>query len=98
MGWSEITPYTFDVYDGWEEIPVSIADPGGSEIYVRFNSETDGGLKVVLAPVLRFADVAVRISHHPTPPPRLAKPVPRGNNNPDFLFHQYDQTRTKRKA
>lgn len=58
VGWSEITPYTFDVYDGWEEIPVSIADPGGSEIDVRFNSETDGGLKVVLAPVLRFADVA----------------------------------------
>ena len=65
MGWSEITPYTFDVYDGWEEIPVSIADPGGSEIDVRFNSETDGGLKVVLAPVLRFADVAVRISQSP---------------------------------
>jgi hypothetical protein len=57
VGWTEITPYTFDVYEGWEEIPVSIADPGGTEIDVRFNSETDGGLKVVLAPVLRFADV-----------------------------------------
>ena len=57
MGWTEITPYTFDVYEGWEEVPVSIADPGGTEIDVRFNSEADGGLKVVLAPVLRFADV-----------------------------------------
>jgi hypothetical protein len=57
VGWTEITPYTFDVYEGWEEIPVSIADPGGTEIDVRFNSDEDGGLKVVLAPVLRFADV-----------------------------------------
>jgi hypothetical protein len=32
-------------------------DPGGSEIDVRFNSEDDGGLKVVLAPVLRFKDI-----------------------------------------
>jgi hypothetical protein len=29
VGWTEITPYTFDVYEGWEEIPVSIADPVG---------------------------------------------------------------------
>ena len=57
VGWTEITPYSFDVYEGWEEVPVSIADPGGTEIDVRFNSEDDGGLKVVLAPVLRFADV-----------------------------------------
>ena len=57
VGWSEITPYSFDVYEGWEEVPVSIADPGGTEIDVRFNSDDDGGLKVVLAPVLRFADV-----------------------------------------
>jgi len=26
--WSEIQTYKFDVYEGWEEIPVSIADPG----------------------------------------------------------------------
>ena len=50
-GGREITPCTFDVYEGWEEVPVSIADPGGTEIDVRFNSEADGGLKVVLAPV-----------------------------------------------
>ena len=57
VGWSEITPYSFDVYEGWEETPVSIADPGGTEIDAKFNSDNDGGLKVVLAPVLRFADV-----------------------------------------
>lgn len=57
VGWTEITPYTFDVYEGWEEVPVSIADPGGTEIDVRFNSDEDGGLKVVLAPVLRFRDI-----------------------------------------
>ena len=57
VGWTEITPYSFDVYDGWEEVPVSIADPGGTEIDARFSSEQDGGLKVVLAPVLRFANI-----------------------------------------
>lgn len=36
---------------------MSIADPGGTEIDVRFSSDEMGGLKVVLAPVLRFADV-----------------------------------------
>mmetsp|Transcript_34117 Transcript_34117/g.85882 ORF Transcript_34117/g.85882 Transcript_34117/m.85882 type:complete len:285 (-) Transcript_34117:146-1000(-) len=57
VGWTEITPYSFDVYEGWTEVPVSIADPGGSEIDVRFNSEDMGGLKVVLAPALRFVDI-----------------------------------------
>ena len=57
VGWTEITPYFFDVYEGWEEVPVSIADPGGTEIDVKFYSDNDGGLKVVLAPVLRFANV-----------------------------------------
>jgi len=57
VGWSEITPYTFDVSEGWEEVPVSIADPGGTEIDVRFSSDSEGDLKVVLAPVLRFTDV-----------------------------------------
>ena len=57
VGWTEITPYTFDVYEGWEEVPVSIADPGGTEIDARFNSDLDGGLKIVLAPVLRFANI-----------------------------------------
>jgi hypothetical protein len=57
VGWSEITPYTFDTYEGWEEVPVSIADPGGTELDAKFSSDTDGGLKIVLAPVLRFASV-----------------------------------------
>ena len=57
VGWSEITPYTFDTYEGWEEVPVSIADPGGTELDAKFSSDTDGGLKIVLAPVLRFAAV-----------------------------------------
>jgi len=60
VGWSEIQTYKFDVYEGWEEIPVSIADPGGSEIDVRFNSDDEGGVKIVLAPVLRFANITVR--------------------------------------
>jgi len=29
VGWTEITPYSFDVYEGWTEVPVSIADPAG---------------------------------------------------------------------
>ena len=38
-------------------MPVSIADPGGTELDAKFSSDTDGGLKIVLAPVLRFASV-----------------------------------------
>ena len=50
MGWTEITPYAFDVYEGWEEVPVSIADPGGTEIDVRFNSDDDGGSRLCSHP------------------------------------------------
>mmetsp|Transcript_8162 Transcript_8162/g.27030 ORF Transcript_8162/g.27030 Transcript_8162/m.27030 type:complete len:234 (+) Transcript_8162:5076-5777(+) len=56
VGWSEITPYTFVTYTGWEEKPVSIADPEGTEIDAKFVSEAEGELKVLLAPILRFAD------------------------------------------
>lgn len=55
-GWSEITPYRFVTYEGWEEKPVSIADPEGTEIDAKFASEQDGELKIILAPILRFAD------------------------------------------
>lgn len=57
VGWSEIPPYTFLLPEGWEEVPVSIADLGGTEVDGRFKSEKQGDLAVVLAPVLRFADV-----------------------------------------
>lgn len=57
IGWSEITPYRFQTYEGWEEIPVSIADPEGTEIDAKFASESDGELKIVLAPILRFANI-----------------------------------------
>ena len=56
MGWSEIPPYAFDVPEGWEETPVSIADGGGTEIDVRFKGEGMGSMFVVVAPVLRFTD------------------------------------------
>jgi hypothetical protein len=62
IGWSEIPPYTFLVPDNtkdakWEETPVSIADLGGTEVDLRFRNERQGDIVVVLAPVLRFADV-----------------------------------------
>jgi len=56
VGWSEITPYKFLIYDGWDERPVSIADPEGTEIDAKFASDEDGELKIILAPILRFAD------------------------------------------
>ena len=62
MGWSEITPYRFQVYEGWEEKPVSIADPDGTEIDAKFASESDGELKIVLAPILRFVDVSSQVN------------------------------------
>jgi len=78
VGWSEIPPYTFLVPDGWEETPVSIADLGGTELDLRFknfdNVNLQGDLAVVVAPVLRFADVGfgadVRITDI-GPPDRL---------------------------
>lgn len=57
VGWSEIPRYSFKVPEGWQETPVSIADLGGTEIDLRFNSKEQGSLQVVVAPVLRFADV-----------------------------------------
>ncbi|XVF39138.1 hypothetical protein PTKIN_Ptkin01aG0011700 [Pterospermum kingtungense] len=56
VGWSPIIPYTFRVPEDWEEVPVSIADLGGTEIDLRFASSKEGRLFVVVAPVLRFAD------------------------------------------
>ena len=35
---------------------MSIADPAGTEIDAKFVSEAEGELKVLLAPILRFAD------------------------------------------
>ena len=57
VGWSEIPRYTFQVPEGWEEKPVSIADLGGTEIDLRFENPEQGNLLVVVAPVLRFMDV-----------------------------------------
>ncbi|KAG0499785.1 hypothetical protein HPP92_004476 [Vanilla planifolia] len=57
VGWSPIIPYSFKVPNGWEEVPVSIADLGGTEIDLRFSSPQEGRLFVVVAPVLRFADL-----------------------------------------
>ncbi|KAI3981265.1 hypothetical protein MKX01_009532 [Papaver californicum] len=55
VGWSSIIPYTFSVPQGWEEVPVSIADLGGTEIDLRFASSQAGRLFVIVAPVLRFS-------------------------------------------
>ncbi|XP_006663877.1 psbP domain-containing protein 4, chloroplastic [Oryza brachyantha] len=57
VGWSPIIPYAFKVPDGWEEVPVSIADLGGTEIDLRFANSKQGRLFVVVAPVRRFADL-----------------------------------------
>lgn len=35
MGWTELPRYSFEVPPGWEEVPVSIADLGGTEVGVR---------------------------------------------------------------
>eukprot|EP00270_Netrium_digitus_P020532 TRINITY_DN8500_c0_g1_i1.p1 TRINITY_DN8500_c0_g1~~TRINITY_DN8500_c0_g1_i1.p1 ORF type:complete len:316 (-),score=71.19 TRINITY_DN8500_c0_g1_i1:66-884(-) len=56
VGWSELIPYSFKVSGTWEEVPVSIADLGGTEIDLRFQSKPEGNLSVVVAPVLRFSD------------------------------------------
>lgn len=56
VGWSPIIPYVFAVPQEWDEVPVSIADLGGTEIDLRFASPKEGRLFVVVAPVLRFAD------------------------------------------
>ncbi|TYI92716.1 hypothetical protein E1A91_D02G090000v1 [Gossypium mustelinum] len=56
VGWSPIIPYSFSVPQDFEEVPVSIADLGGTEIDLRFASSKEGRLFVIVAPVLRFAD------------------------------------------
>ncbi|KAK9993821.1 hypothetical protein SO802_023524 [Lithocarpus litseifolius] len=56
VGWSPIIPYAFSVPQDWEEVPVSIADLGGTEIDLRFGSSKEGKLFVIVAPVLRFSD------------------------------------------
>lgn len=38
------------------QVPVSIADLGGTEIDLRFANSKEGRLFVIVAPVLRFAD------------------------------------------
>ncbi|CAN6330781.1 unnamed protein product [Urochloa humidicola] len=57
VGWSPIIPYSFRVPDGWDEVPVSIADLGGTEIDLRFANPKEGRLFVIVAPVRRFAEV-----------------------------------------
>lgn len=57
VGWSEIPRYLFQVPAGWNEIPVSIADLGGTEIDLRYTSRDQGDVSVVVAPILRFADI-----------------------------------------
>lgn len=56
VGWSPMIPYSFTVPPDWEEVPVSIADLGGTEIDLRFVNQKEGSISVVVAPVLRFAD------------------------------------------
>lgn len=43
-------------YISLKQVPVSIADLGGTEIDLRFASSKEGRLFVIVAPVLRFAD------------------------------------------
>ncbi|KAL9245106.1 hypothetical protein vseg_018794 [Gypsophila vaccaria] len=56
VGWSPIIPYLFKVPSEWDEVPVSIADLGGTEIDLRFANPKQGRLSVIVAPVLRFSD------------------------------------------
>lgn len=62
IGWSEIPQYQFRVPETWGEVPVSIADLGGTEIDLRFKCRDEGDLSVVVAPVLRFRHVFSRSS------------------------------------
>ncbi|XP_002985046.2 psbP domain-containing protein 4, chloroplastic [Selaginella moellendorffii] len=56
VGWSPMIPYSFRVPQNWQEVPVSIADLGGTEIDLRFASSEEGSIAVVVAPVRRFSD------------------------------------------
>ena len=40
---------------------MSIADPEGTEIDAKFAREQDGELKIILAPILRFADFPAEV-------------------------------------
>ena len=65
VGWSEFPPYSFKVPPGWEEFPVSIADPAGTELDLKFASKdkkTGGEASVLIEPVLRFMDVGFNAS------------------------------------
>ncbi|KAI3896796.1 hypothetical protein MKW98_009649, partial [Papaver atlanticum] len=53
QGWrTYIRPDAKSGGHGWEEVPVSIADLGGTEIDLRFASSQAGCLFVIVAPVL----------------------------------------------
>eukprot|EP00887_Chlorella_sp_A99_P000195 scaffold13.g195.t1 len=75
VGWSEIPRYSFRVPVGWEEVPVSIADLGGTEIDLRYKNPDEGDLEIVVAPILRFKDVGfnanVSLNELGVPPERI---------------------------
>jgi hypothetical protein len=76
VGWSEIPKYTFRLPAGFREMPVSIADLGGTEIDARFKSDEAGDIAIVVAPINRFRDVGfnARITIEQVgPPERLVK-------------------------
>ncbi|KAL4422711.1 hypothetical protein ABPG75_008908 [Micractinium tetrahymenae] len=62
VGWTEVERYSFKIPQGWEEVPVSIADLGGTEIDLRYLSPDQGNLFVVVAPVARFRDIPFNTS------------------------------------
>lgn len=81
MGWSEIPRYSFKIPAGWDETPVSIADLGGTEIDLRYSNPDEGTLMVIVAPVLRFADIGWNASvslPDLAPPDRIIEGAPRG--------------------
>lgn len=86
VGWSEIQPYTFLVPENFQEVPVSIADLGGAEVDLRFSDKVGGDLAVVVAPVLRFADVGfnadVTIEELATPQKLISAFAPELTGNP----------------
>ena len=58
IGWTQFAPYTFVLPRecGFEEVPVSIADLGGTELDLRFESPSHGSIAVVVAPQARFTE------------------------------------------
>lgn len=57
VGWSEIPQYSFELPTEFEEVSVSIADLGGTEIDARFTSKEHGDVSIIVAPVARFKDI-----------------------------------------